>query len=241
MTTKEFIDELFRASNGGLSRPEILDKVNHYQNLLYSRNCNEMAHEGEFSVNKVELAPKFVLTPMVDKGAFDEHEEYNVGDSFVFNDCYFRAIAPFSGADGVFKYCFPITKYEYDFGISGAKEIVKGELSEGASLWHFRGVFYFQNSNASFVWTNDIEENILNADLIPVPAQVETVGVVEEWTEEVPDFVEIEAREIIEVSDGRRVFEPRIEQSNDPNVKVRVYTKGLPVSKELKFKWYRWP
>jgi len=266
MLLKTLIDQIFRDSNGGLTRDEIRTLVNTYQNHMLGRNCNEMRADSTLTVASVDTYPEYLETALTDRGTFAGATAYHVGDVFLTGslpgsgNSYFRVEIPFTSvawpaaqfyAD-LANNCSPLTAENYsalaeravayraDSRVEATSTTI---VKDDGSTWI---AVLVQASPAVFTGVWETDRALWK--FVPRVAAYSALGELTVPVSAIPEYLEIEGiREVVWVGvlDSNKyrttTYTPRIQQSTDPSIPTRVYTDGLPEDTVLNYEGYRWP
>lgn len=267
MQLKTFLDQLYRASNGALTRTELLSKVNTYQNALFSRNCTEMFVRDTFTFETETSFPTYAPTlNFVDRGLLVDGVSYNINDIVHTSvgigagtiDEYFRVVTPFT-ADTIgsstyldlYQYCEPVVKSSFtELNLTSVAYEAGNEVVE-------IGTIVVTPNDGNFIstyvgpgtLTGDLLTDINLFGMIPTQQQPLILGAYSVPLVEIPEIIEFPGyREITKVGlfntttkDYQTIYTPQIVQNDNPDGSVKIYTEDLPENTELTFEGYRFP
>ena len=218
---------------------------------MLGRNCTEMETQSTFTLAAEITEPVYQTLTYTTLISWINGVAVAPGACIHSNQDYYRVLVPFTMATAtryadLAAYCEPITYMEYatnhtkvvPYGVGNA--IVVGDLVS------YNGQFYQARvalASPSGVWATDVEA----AGLSLANCNPAISGTVVTGTEAVPEYVELNLREVVEVgikdssNNWTQMYNIRIQQSPDPSVPVKVYTAGLPLGTAISYKGYRWP
>lgn len=263
METKQFIDSLYRASNGALSRSELLQRLNSAQNELFSTNVLEMREMGTITVSKTPQTPTFLSATLNSSGEYGTQATYAINDAFRYTGTYgtathieyFRVVVPFAYSTGAYysnlaNCCLPISYLDWEKETIVTKTYADAlAVTAGDTVWDSDSGKVFRALQA-FTATGDIDADIESYHLVLTRDEDATVtGSVAASGAAYPTYVEVyDLREVTTVgvldTDGtfRETYTPRIVQSKSPGQPVRIYVDtDLPLDTALDIEGWRWP
>jgi hypothetical protein len=254
MLTQDLINELYRDCNGALTRSELLKKVNTYQNWMLGRNCTEMEVQSTFTLAAEITVPIYQALTYTSRGPWANGVDYIPGDSLQNNNSYHRVVVPFTSATAtrysdVIAYCEPISFIEYAADrtevITYVDGVVGATIPYGSLVAYGGDIYYAAVSLTSS--TGVFEDDCNTASISRLDRQPPVSGTLVTGTEAVPEYIELDLREVVIVGlkDGNnewtQTYDIRIQQSPDPSVPVKIYAADLPVGSPINYTGYRWP